>query len=632
MLTVVARRSAVPLLFVLFAIPFLADTAERDCFSWMDPEQYFSFADAIHRGAVPEGGFDVPTLFPWAVSLSLAVERSVPSALRTNLVFALVLVFAVAALARRIAPGAGPPAAAVLLFSPLLTGLSRELYIEFALTALVTLQYCLWLRTDRFSRPAANALFALCFAVGMLFKMTWPIYFVGAVVVEAILLFRSGHGGRIVVLGAVTVLPAVAALGAVRLFFEHSFEYYLSMGNTKIPLMSLIGPEKVFSISSFLYYPAQIARWGFGPALPAALLPFLLLLFGKGRGDPREGIDGDRSDAALRRVLLPATWLIVPAAILFLQPVKEPRHIAPALPAAVLLVVAAAGALKGVVARRTVFAVLLAAAAGEYILVVAGVEKPPYRLAGKVGAGRIESLMLNASPGLDAFTSPSGRIDRNGWKYDTDIALSGFTPDEALALAWRFAPAVTVDLDGGEWSVAADTVRAFERFEDLFFLEAVNIYNRRCRWPRALRSLRRGEAAAADFMIVKSKAAAPEASPPPPFVPAGEVEGGGGNVVRVWARRQGDSPSLRERYALRYLARRADLSGKELNTVCFSLFLDGRIGGRIPERETILREFPPRFIPGTERRNIYWIGRYADLVRRGEESYRQWIGGGGGEG
>jgi 4-amino-4-deoxy-L-arabinose transferase-like glycosyltransferase len=80
----------------------------------------------------------------------------------------------------------GMTAAALLAFFPMFYSMSRYFYIEFALTAMVSLVVYTLLATDGFQRRGASLLFGLCLGLGMLTKRTFGVFAVGPVLAAVV--------------------------------------------------------------------------------------------------------------------------------------------------------------------------------------------------------------------------------------------------------------------------------------------------------------------------------------------------------------------------------------------------------------------------------------------------------------
>ncbi|RPJ43967.1 MAG: hypothetical protein EHM19_07570 [Candidatus Latescibacterota bacterium] len=613
-----AAWAALVLFLTAWALDCGEDIRGRDCFSWMDPAQYFSFAESIARGETSAGGFEVASVFPLYVAPFLrAGGGTIPSALAANILSGVLLAAVVVLLARAVGLRSHPavPVVAVLA-APILVGLSRELYVEFTLSWLVGLGYLVWFRSDRLRNRPAAALFAVVFAAGLLLKMTYAVFFAGVFLVEVWGAVRARSSRRLVALAAAFVLPALLVLGGIRVFFPESFGYYASLGNTRIPIMRLIGPPDLFSAESLAYYPSQLTRTVLGLLSIFLLAPLALA----GRLFGREA--DERSRARFGALAL---WFLVPIVFFTFQVVKEPRHVAPCVVPAVLLVVAALERLRGARLRALLPGALLLVAVGQYLLLTRGVWNCPYRLAGPLSPREIEQTMVRADPEKGPMLGAGGRLDINRWRFTRSIAIRGFEPNEALALAWWFAPAVVYDLS----LVPADEAGsvAFERFEDLFYFAALDIYNARCgSGGRTFTLGREDVVGAADFLLVRGggdeiRAAFPEHEIAATF---------SGRETTVLLAPQGPrADSYRDLYARAFLERSPPADTRERNTIFFSLFMSSVLRGESRSREELLAGFPAGFEPGSDRRNIFWIAHDFPLQAFADRAFAARFGGSG---
>ncbi|MBN1824623.1 MAG: hypothetical protein JW958_00065 [Candidatus Eisenbacteria bacterium] len=592
-----------------FAVDLLLDARGRDCFSWMDPTQYHAFARAAAAGGPRD--FSVASLFPYLLVPFLAARDSIPAALSANLLFALLLAGAAAALARALRlrlPAAVP--VILTLTAPLLVGLSRELYVEYALSAAVAWQLALWVRGGEPDRGAAGIVFGLLFGAGLLLKMTYPVFFVGPWMYETIRRIRGRDARGAIRLSLTLGVPAAAALIGVRLLAPEMWSYYASLGNTRIPIMRLIGPPEVPSLASLAYYPWQILRSALG--LPALLLFLPLIHARRLGGEDEEG---------RRAARLTALAFLVPILLFTLQAVKEPRHIAPIVVPGIMLLLLAFERVRPPALRGALVAATLLLSIAQYMAITRGETHCPYYMRGGLALREIERVLVEGDPERAVFQDRMGRVDINRWRFTKSVAVAGFGPNEALALAWRFAPGVLYDLDGTEWGARDE--RAYDRFEDLFSFPAFNAYNRRCNWPHAYHTLdREAVLETADFLLLRGTPPAEGKRLYPGHRLVGLVEEGTGGPVLVLAPRLVPFESYRELYAREILRRRPGMERRDLSAIYFDLFLEKRLEGRPMDRSLLLRGFPEGFEPGMEMRNIYWIAPYGPLRAIGLRDYR----------
>lgn len=577
-------------LVLLLWLDLQGDIATRDAFSWMDPEQYYLFAKDLKTNGMPDGGFTVPSIFPAVIAPFLTAEAGPSDALRANGVFLVMIALATWLLVRSAGrtqgventPGVWAALAVPLvLTAPLLTGLSRELYIEYSLAALVAWHMWVWTRSSFLRFDGWWVMFAALTAIGLLTKMTYPLFLAGGLAVETVLALRARDGKRWLRVALGVAVPISAVLLGIRIFLPESFTYYISIGNTRIPIMRLIGPPDVFSLDSIVYYPRFFLTAGLGWLAPLALLiaaaPVVIPSI-------------RRAFWNRERAILFAT-VLAPLLILAFQAVKEPRHIAPCLAPAVVLVTIAASRLTPARRAISIGVALLLVAAGQYS--ETRKSAVPYKLNQALTLADWERQMVAVSPEAPAHTSPSGRLDALTWRYTQSIAIKGFEPNEALAITWYFRPAVVFNLDLDQWE-GADRV-AFRRFEDLYYFPAFNTYNARCGWKKYYATLSRDEVLAhADFVLSR--------------------EDDGIQIAHNDERRPG---SFRDVYIRRYLAEGSFGDSRDASALYFARFMEDRLRGRIPEPAQLRRGFPDDFRYG-ERRNIYWMNVYGPLVQKTE--------------
>ena len=309
----------------LWILDFYLDVRTRDAFTWMDPFQYFTYAyDYVYenRGF---NTFDLPSIFPLFIALPLTLSATVAGALSVNLVFLILLLIGVYTLCVQyhIRPYS-PLVALAVLSSPLLMGLSRSLYIEFSLSAMVAIQYAVWIETRSFTQKSWTIFFAFFLAAGFMMKMTYPIYLAGPLAVEILRAALHKKWKCLTTMVAVFALPIIMVLGIEYAIFPRSFGYYLSLGNTRIPIMRLIGPTGYFSMDAFGYYFTHVWK-----TMLYLLAPLLLASIGLAR---RRNAEPGRGSIWLLWV-----WFVTPLILLAFQEVKEPRHAAPCVVPGVLL-------------------------------------------------------------------------------------------------------------------------------------------------------------------------------------------------------------------------------------------------------------------------------------------------------
>jgi 4-amino-4-deoxy-L-arabinose transferase-like glycosyltransferase len=192
----------------------------------------------------------------------------------SNSVYLIALLLAVFGIAEKLAgPWAGLLSAAVVSTLPIVFSMSRYLYIDFALTALVAANLCLLLRSDRFGRRGYALLYGLSLGLGMLTKWTFVVFAAPPLVVvlatpgllraagRRLAARQTGDGRRMVMAGLLGLaltglwfLPNVEATAA------------LPLGYALVPLSWLL-----WTAASYFGLTALTARPDRGANLLAAL-------------------------------------------------------------------------------------------------------------------------------------------------------------------------------------------------------------------------------------------------------------------------------------------------------------------------------------------------------------------------
>jgi hypothetical protein len=589
-------------LLVLYVLDFHFDVRNRDGYSWMDPEQYGHFAVAVATGAKAFNTFELPSIFPLLlVPLLTITGDSVPATLWGQIPFVLALVIGTGLLRRRV--GVTTPTfvvAGIVLMSPLYLGLSRSLYAELALSAVVTLQMLLWWVSDHFRRRGITVAFGAMFALGVMTKMTYPLFFIGPFVVEAAWMVRRREKRGLARLVGAFAVPAVIVVMVQYLVFPTGTEYYTSLGNTRIPIMRLIGPVDVLSWESATFYFTHLVKTVF-----VYLSPSLLLI---------PPVFFARRNAPSYTAFMLLAWFLVPMLVLILQPVKEPRHVAPCVLPGVLLVFRGLQMLRGYPLRQAITAVLFVGAVGQHALVATHRFEAPYFLDRPLERKQIIELVVNRDPRMRTYFV-GGKFELRRWLYNKNFAIAGFRPNEALGLIWAFQPAVTFDLDLFDDPPIRWNDTGYDRFEDLFILASFSEYNRRCKWYHGYSTLTRDQVLSyADLLIVRTVPGRPVPDYAQRFVKLGEIPIEQGTILILGAPTP-SAESFRALYATSFLERNAGRLGtEELNTVFFELLAGVVLDDRSTPIEAYQARFPAGFRPGLERRNIYWFGAYSHLL------------------
>ena len=590
----------------------LFDTSSRDAFSWMDPYQYYSFAQDVLEGQRGFSEFEVPSLFPLFIVPFLAASGpSIPHAFWVHIAFTIVLLVGVHLHCKE--GGLRTPSALVsllILGTPLLFGLSRELYVEFSLTALVTLGFAFWgrMRTahpkNRLPRPSTTFLFAMTFAIGIMTKMTFPVFFVlpiGAVLLSDLLEHRFSHI-RLIVWS--TLFPGLLVLGLQAAFFPNSFGYYLSLGNTQLPVMELIGPTEILSWGSLSYY------WITGASGLFLLAPLLLIALWPITQAPRH----PWPERLRSRTSMLWLWCLGPVLLLTFQNVKEPRHIAPCVVAAILLMIEG---IESLPSRRT-RGLLLGLAVSLSILQVTLIEghwtETPYFMNRAVEWTRIEAAL----DGHDSGPPSRDRLEelrRQAQRYNQNIVIGGFSANEALSLTWQAFPAVVYTLETLERPERMSRQVPFERFEDLYLLAAFNTYNQRAGWTAYYESIPPEDIFEnADFLILTESAQKRLPLDASRYEEVGRLQREDEAVLIFKSRRPG-TDSYRRLYSQAYLNENPRLATEEAQVVQLDMLRSALLAGHREESQDLWRRYPWLASEQPSPRPLYSMGGYEDIEK-----------------
>jgi len=593
------------LLLLGLAVDFAGDVRGRDFHSWIDPRMYFLAAREVRAGQIPPPSLMIPTLFPF---LAAPCAGAIASALWVNVL----LFVALAVVVHLLCPTLGiraPPwvVLAVIVTSPLVTGLSRTLYCELMLAAALALLYAVWLRCGEFRRTGDVWLFAVALALALVSKNTSVVFIGGAWIafLAAALARPSWTVARRFTLATACAVILAAIVHLTLL--QPSLAYYLHVGGSDTSAMALIGPGQRWSLPSLVYYPWQFVRVGLmGVAVFLALTVLTLLPRARGHN------------------LLPATlplrmlwlWLLVPLFALTLMPMKEPRHILPCVVPAVLLMFCGLSSVRLPAIRRALTAALLLVAAAQYLLVTHHLLASPYFVDRPAGSAALIAALHPMQYPPEARTAADRENFREytlqHWAHSTNFALAGFDLGDAADTAWLLSPGVVYDLDRLPPDPGSSPAPAYDRFEDLYSYTHFSLYNCRNGWPHPYFTLPRQQIVDnADFILLRNAEPGDATHRFPAHRLLARVDTPRGTLLVLQA--AGATTPYRLLYARAFLARHAGgatLDQRELDTLCYDMFKTVFLQHRIPGPRELLADFPPNYVPGRSLRPIYWFGSH----------------------
>ncbi len=613
----------------LFLLDFHLDVKDRDCFTWMDPQQYHGFADEMVRGLRSPSEFDVPSIFPFILAPFVSYDDAVGVSLWVNVFAAVVLFLAVALLSREMSLRITPIwITAVILCSPLLVGLSRSLYLEFTLSAIVAVAFAIYIKMIRHGGMPLKVIFGVVFYLGILTKMTFPLFFMLAAACHFFAYLSGKRWREAMKLVAVFVVPGLCAIGTVWMFFPRGYQqYYASYGNTSIPIMYLVGPLERWTPESITYY-----FWVLVTMMLGIMAPLLLLSLFLPRWDWRS-LDWSRTFSARATLWC---WLVGPMVLLIPQVVKEPRHVAPCLVPAILLIVATIESLERRSLRVALFSLVTAISVLQYLAVTSGLRETPYFLDRPLALDGLQRQLAEPEINEPAYLSTPPPLRTDHWRFNQNVVLVGFEPNEALAISWALWPAVVVDLHTYDHAEKMKEMLPDLEYQDLSIVSIFNTLNRRCGWQSYQFPLTKHEVLEnADLIFTKSYR---EIKPDQDRFRLIDEYNLGGQQVDIWKNVNESRIPFRILYGRQYLASHPDLSKKEKNTVAFDMRLTAVLRGQMktamdvmkPNKNTVfdagdpVAELTRSLVP---RRKIYFIAGSGNVLHRHVEQniYRRML-------
>jgi mannose/fructose/N-acetylgalactosamine-specific phosphotransferase system component IIC len=485
----------------------------------------------------------------------------------------------------------------------MLIGLSRTLYVEFTLSALMALVFVFWLRFLRRTDLSSGLAFGATLSLAFMTKLTLPVFMILPVAGATLASMANRDFRRAERLVFATTVPIASAIAIHATVFPTSMGYYVMAASTSLPFMHLMGPTEWYSWSSATYYVREI-----GETFLFLLTPFLLMSLWLAVPRIRATRLGDLSGSRAALWL----WLLSPVLILVLHPLKEPRHVAASIVPAVLLIVLGIEDLAKPRARRAAVGIAVALACTQYLAVTRGFVDVPYFMDRAIHYSEIRDRIAAVDNRAMYETTPAD-LRLLHWNYNQNVALAGFQANEALALTWQGFPGVVFDLDTFDLSGGDFEAAPYEQFEDLFFLAAINTYNRRCGWHLYRPTLSREVVVEnAEILILNDDGRGEVLKRFPDHVQFASITRKGGVIHLLRAIRQ--TEPYRVLYARHFLERFPELEEDEVRVVALEMLMAAVLDGDRSRARAVARDFPSLDGAKTPPRNIYWIGGYPALI------------------
>jgi len=368
----------------------------------------------------------------------LIFGRTPDVAVMTNIIYFIILVLSVYGIGRRLhSEEVGLLASFIVSTFPIIFGLSRSYWLDFPLTAMVSLSMYLLLMSDYFRDKKYSLLFGLSAGLGMLTKWTYFVFLSG----PFLYLFLSSFKGNLKKNEKATVPTFNAAISILVGMAVASFWYIPNGLDVAVKLSGLsvgiaseeairfqqlgetIGPSGIFNIKSLTFYAGKLVNEQVTFIFAIIFLVFASLIFKK-----------ERKEATWMLLL----WIIVSVVIFTLIKNKTTRNTVPMLPSIGLIISMGIMSIKCPWIRRVGTIIVLLIGLLQYTLTSYGSSLLPKRLALTTSIGDVVFFEQPDNHSYAIF-----RANKGDWKADEIIetinADSGEKKDVGIVLLPRDA-------------------------------------------------------------------------------------------------------------------------------------------------------------------------------------------------
>ncbi|MDG2206872.1 MAG: hypothetical protein P8K78_03115, partial [Pirellulales bacterium] len=264
----------------------------------------------------------------------------------------------------------------------------------------------------------------------------------------------------------------------------------------------------------------------------------------------------------------------------------------------------------------------------QYFAVTSGFRETPYFLDRPLALDGLQRQLAAPEINNPAYLSTPPPVLKDHWRFNQNVVLVGFEPNEALAVSWALWPAVVVDLHTYDRPENIKELLPDLEYQDLSIVSIFNTLNRRCGWQSYQFPLTEREVLGnADLIFVKSGS---EIQPGHDELRLIEKYSLGGQQVDIWKNLNQQRVPFRILYGRQYLAGHPDLSEEEKNTVAFDMRLTAVLRGQVNTALDVMKpnvntasdtgnqisELSRSLVP---RRKIYFIAKIGDVLHRDVE-------------
>lgn len=216
---------------------------------------------------------------------------------------------------------------------PLMFTCSHEFLVECGLTALVTLWIYLLLKSDLFSVTGYKVLLGIVLGLGLLMKVSFPLYVCGPAMVALLARIRRHSFRRLVPVLQDVSLVAVIGYAVASIWYVPNFPSVMrfAFSTSFGKIAGEYGMGSPWSLVTMMRYLRQVANYGISLYYAALFCIALAIWFSrKVRTKQRPAIDTTR--------LVALAWLLVPLAVCIVGKNKDIRYLAPSLPVVALAI------------------------------------------------------------------------------------------------------------------------------------------------------------------------------------------------------------------------------------------------------------------------------------------------------
>jgi len=262
-------------------------------------------------------------------------------------------------------------AIALVAMTPLLVGLFHTVLQDFLLVTLTTLSLLLLLKSEGFQRRGPTLAMAFTMGLGVLTKVTFPLFVIGPVLVVAVqvaagwLASRRGEGGArsfdlralAINLGGAALIFVVVAFAWYGPNFTETLDYVRS--TTSGPLALGAGPSNPYTVDAVTRFTLGVINFNLSWVILLVGLVAVALNFERLRALCAKPL----SWTPLANLAFLLAWAVIPYLSVALAKNKDVRLMAPAFPAVAILVAGAVCAVRWRAARL---------ALASFVLIVLG--------------------------------------------------------------------------------------------------------------------------------------------------------------------------------------------------------------------------------------------------------------------